>query len=234
MENITGNTSSEQRSLDWYRVRLGCFTGSRVGDLMKRGRKKDDDFSETARSYIYQVAAERLFNPAFLNDDALFSEYVESVGYTSRAMQWGTDNEDAAKRLYMRVAYPNGEEDAVLAEVGSCRHKELPYFAASPDGLVYERATQTYKTLEVKCPTLPVFMRYATEIKDAAGLKAVKPEYYWQVMAELSCTGADKAAFIAYCPWLTKPLHVVEIERDADAIGELEERVRLANEYAQI
>ena len=30
----------EQRSLDWFRLRCGSFTGSKIGDLMKSGKKK--------------------------------------------------------------------------------------------------------------------------------------------------------------------------------------------------
>ncbi len=47
-----------QHSLEWYRKRLGKVTGSRVGDLMKPGKKKEDLFGDTAKSYIYQLAAE--------------------------------------------------------------------------------------------------------------------------------------------------------------------------------
>ena len=45
---ITDNV--EQRSLEWHRMRCGCITGSKVADIMKSGRKKDDVFSDTAKS----------------------------------------------------------------------------------------------------------------------------------------------------------------------------------------
>lgn len=60
---ITDNV--EQRSLTWFRNRVGHITGSKVADLMKSGRKKDEVFSDTAKSYLYQIAGERLFNPDF-------------------------------------------------------------------------------------------------------------------------------------------------------------------------
>ena len=37
-----------QHSLDWYRARLGKFTGSQVGRLMKSGRGKDEYFGKDA------------------------------------------------------------------------------------------------------------------------------------------------------------------------------------------
>lgn len=43
-----------QHSIEWFRKRLGNFTGSQVGLLMKKGRT--DYFSDTAKTYIYQVA----------------------------------------------------------------------------------------------------------------------------------------------------------------------------------
>ena len=35
------NDNEIQRDLGWFRVRLGSITGSKVGDLMKSGRKKE-------------------------------------------------------------------------------------------------------------------------------------------------------------------------------------------------
>lgn len=63
-----------QHTLEWYRKRLGKITGSRVGDLMKTSRKKDEMFGDTAKSYIYQLAAERDMNPAIVEDDELFED----------------------------------------------------------------------------------------------------------------------------------------------------------------
>ena len=50
-----------QHSLNWYRVRLGKFTGSQVGRLMKRG-KGGEYFAKDAMSYITEVVAERMLN----------------------------------------------------------------------------------------------------------------------------------------------------------------------------
>ena len=51
---ITDNV--EQRSLTWYRNRVGHITGSKVADIMKSGRKKDEVWSDTAKAYLYQIA----------------------------------------------------------------------------------------------------------------------------------------------------------------------------------
>ena len=222
---ITDNV--EQRSLEWHRLRCGCITGSKVADIMKSGRKKDEVFSETAKAYLFQVAGERLFNPAFLNDDDIFQDYIDQVSVSTKAMQWGSDQEDAAKALYMKMNFPEGE----IAELSSCKHDTIPYFAASPDGAIYGRDGEDLKIIEVKCPNINTYMKYRTLIHDSASLKETEPKYYWQMMAEMSCTGAKVGIFIVYCPWLSKPIHWAEIDRVEDDIKLMEDRVILANDF---
>ena len=217
----------EQRSLDWFRSRIGNITGSRVADIMKSGRKKDELFSDTAKSYLYQIAGERLFNPAFLDDDDSFQDYIDQVSVNTKAMQWGADQEDAAKRLFLDMYMPEGE----IAELSSCRHDTIPYFAASPDGALYGRDGGGIRILEVKCPNINTYMKYRSLINDTASLKETEPKYYWQMMAEMSCTNAESGIFITYCPWLSKPIHWAEIERDEEDIKLMEDRVVLANKF---
>ena len=223
---ITSNV--EQRSLDWYRLRCGHITGSKVADIMKSGRKKDEVFSETAKAYLFQVAGERLFNPTFLNDDGIFQDYIDQVSVNTKAMQWGADQEGAAKSLFMQMNFPEGE----IVELSSCKHDTIPYFAASPDGAIYYGRDGEYlKIIEVKCPNINTYMKYRTLIHDAASLKETEPKYYWQMMAEMSCTGAKGGIFIVYCPWLSKPIHWAEIDRVEDDIKLMEDRVILANDF---
>lgn len=222
---ITDNV--EQRSLEWHRMRCGCITGSKVADIMKSGRKKDEIFSETAKAYLFQVAGERLFNPTFLNDDGIFQDYIDQVSVSTKAMQWGADQEDAAKSLFMQMNFPEGE----MAELSSCKHDTIPHFAASPDGAIYGRDGEDLQIIEVKCPNINTYMKYRTLIHDAASLKETEPKYYWQMMAEMSCTGAKGGIFIVYCPWLSKPIHWAEIDRVEDDINLMEQRVILANDF---
>ena len=217
----------EQRSISWFRSRVGFLTGSKIADIMKSGRKKDEIFSETAKAYLFQVAGERLFNPTFLNDDGIFQDYIDQVSVNTKAMQWGADQEDAAKALYMQMNFPEGE----MAELSSCKHDTIPYFAASPDGAIYGRDGEDLKIIEVKCPNINTYMKYRTLIHDAASLKETEPKYYWQMMAEMSCTGAKGGIFIVYCPWLSKPIHWAEIDRVEDDIKLMEDRVILANDF---
>ena len=222
-------TEGTQRTLDWHRARLGNITGSAVGDLMKSGRRKDETFGETAKAYMYKLAAQRLLNPAIVADDELFGEWVKAKEITSKAIRWGQEQEDKAKALFYKA---RGIPKEMVVDVASCRHDTIPHFAASPDAIFYEdRERRIFTALEVKCPEDHTFMKYVCEIKDADTLKAVKPEYYWQMMAEMSCTGAGSGVFLTYCPWMSIPYHAVMIMRNEMDIALLEERVKAANAY---
>ena len=220
------NDNETQRDLGWFRVRLGSITGSKVGDLMKSGRKKEQVFGDTALSYIYQVAAERMLNPVFVDDDELFADYVEQMQVTSKAIRWGQEQEDNAKNLLLKI-----NDTWEMSEVSSCKHDTIPHFAASPDAIIYDR--KKLMVGEIKCPNPNTFVRYLIEIKDAESLKKVQPDYFYQMQAEMACTNAESGIFVAYCPWLVKPIHIVPIERDEEAIKAIEERVVKANEIVE-
>ena len=68
-----------QRTLDWQRIRLGNFTGSQIGDLFVKGRKKDEMFGQTALKYIYRIAYERLLSPDIVNDDMMLQYYIDNT-----------------------------------------------------------------------------------------------------------------------------------------------------------
>lgn len=217
------NTIS-QRTPDWFRVRLGNITGSRCADIMKSGRKKEEMFSDTAKSYLYQLAAERMMNPSVVSDDEIFSQYLETVQITSRAMRFGTEQEDNARILFEKLSGLH------VDEVSSCQHNTVPHFAASPDGMVFQDL-RPMACVEIKCPEQKTYLKYVTDIHDAESLKATKPEYYWQVQAEMSCTDTHKCYFVAYCPWQINPIHVAVIDRVEEDINALLARVTAANSY---
>ena len=210
-----------QRSIDWFRARLGHFTGSNIVKLMGGGRKKDDIFSATAISYLYQVASERMLADGVVNDDDALCEYIEQVSHTNRAMQFGIDNEDKARTLYELLT---GNR---VTELSSVEHEKVENYAASPDGVVEKSDI----CVEIKCPKPETAVRYMANISDGETLKEVMPDYYWQVQAEMDCTGASGCDFVVYCPFLQSQLHIVRIERNDEAILQIHERISLAEKY---
>lgn len=210
-----------QHSLDWYRARLGKFTGSQVGRLMKSGRGKDEYFGKDAISYITEVVAERMLNPSVVMIDELFEEYLLQTTASSKTLAWGNDQEMNAKGLYAKLR---------KVKITSCGAVELsPWFASSPDGLVLE----SNGCVEVKCPTPKVHVEYMVNVHNAEDLKKVRPEYYWQVVAHMAVTGAEWCDWMSYCPFSRKPLHVVRINRDQEAESQLHERIDAAEMMAQ-
>ena len=110
-----------QGSPAWRELRLGKITASRFKDVLTEPRSKADKeagkLSVTAQSYQLELGAEILTGL----DDSL---------PPTRAMEWGTENEPAARQLYSRVT---GLE---VREVGFVEHPLDPMIGGSPDGLV--------------------------------------------------------------------------------------------------
>ena len=219
--DINEGRSPLQGSLDWHRARLGHWTGSAIGKLMVSGRKKDEVFGDTAKSYIFKILAERSLSEKVVEDDEMFALYVEQTGIFNKAVQWGHDNEEEARRLYAEL------NKVEVTEVSSVEHMDIALYAASPDGCVLS----TDKVIEIKCPNPDTAVRHRYLIKDAESLKKVNSDYYWQVQAEMDCTGASACDFIVYCPFLAEPMHIVTIERDNEAIATIHERITEAEDF---
>lgn len=210
----------EQGSKEWLVSRLGFFTGSRIGDLMTSG-KKGELFGKTALSYIYEVCAERDLLQSYIDDDYLFEIYQQQVSISNKFIEFGHDNEDFAAERYQLVT------GCELKECESIQHPAIPYFSASPDRIAIKGGMK--KVVEIKCPLPKTFMEYMAEVKDNNTLKSVNPKYFYQIQAEMSCTGLDRADFVAFCPFLKHNIHIVEITRDNMVISEFENRITEAN-----
>lgn len=215
-----------QRTLEWYRKRLGKFTGSRIGELMKKP-KSGNGFSETAMSYIYQVAGERMMNPSIVDDDNIFADYLAQTDISSKQMRWGTENEPDARNIY---ELKTGRR---IVEVGSCQHKDIPNFAASPDGFFYDEETGEKGIIEIKCVGVSTFVRYREKIHDNETLLATEPKYYWQIMAELMCVGANWCDFVVYNPFLVPSIFIVRIMPDEESFKQIAERIAEAEKILQ-
>ncbi|PWB11825.1 YqaJ viral recombinase family protein [Paramuribaculum intestinale] len=217
--------TQEQRTLEWYRARLGYITGSQVGSLMKSGRTKDKVFSDTALTYLYQLAGERSLNPEIVKDDNMFTFYLEQTTSQSKAMRFGTEQEENARAMYVDIT---GRE---VKEVGLCHHPQIKYLASSPDGITADG--DVMGCVEIKCPTLSTYSKYVAEIHDNESLKKVNPDYYYQCQNHMACTEAQFCDFIVYCPFVENPIHIVRIQRDEDAIALIMERVELAEQIIE-
>ena len=223
MDNL--NYNQEQHSIEWYRDRLGRITGSKVGVLMQKGRSKADAFSQTAKTYIYQIAGERALSPDIVGDDKMLQFYLDQTTSQSKAMRFGTEQEENARVMYVTMT---GRE---VKEVGLCHHPKIKYLASSPDGITADG--DVMGCVEIKCPTLSTYSKYVAEIHDNESLKKVNPDYYYQCQNHMACTEAQFCDFIVYCPFVENPIHIVRIQRDEDAIALIMERVELAEQIIE-
>lgn len=114
-----------QGSDEWFSVRLGKATASKMADLMA---KTKTGYSASRTNYMAQLIVERLTGQ-------------KQESYSNAAMQWGTDNEPQARAAYeLETGYQ-------VKEVGFIDHPRIEMSGASPDGLVDDDGL-----LEIKCP----------------------------------------------------------------------------------
>lgn len=217
-------SNAAQHSLDWFRQRLGNFTGSEVGNLFVKSKKKDEMFGQTAMKYIYKKSAERMIDPMIIEDDLLLSNFIEQNNPSTKSMQWGTEKEPEARECYKDV---KGYD---VVEVGSIKHKSIPHFASSPDGFIYDEDKEERGCLEIKCLSLDNFVLYMSESKDADGLKKVEPKYYYQCMAHMACTESNWCDFAVFNPYLINPIHIIRIFPDEEVYKEFGVRINAANQ----
>jgi putative phage-type endonuclease len=183
----------DQRSAEWMRIRLGKATASRVSDIIARTKS---GYSASRANYAAQLVCERLTG-------------VQAETYTNAAMQWGCDNEDAAREAYEFA-------QAVTAEqVGFVDHPMVSMAGASPDGLVGDDGL-----IEIKCPNT------ATHIETLL-TGSIADKYIVQMQWQLGCTNRKWCDFVSYDPRLSeeKRLFVKRVHRDDARIAELEAEV---------
>ena len=213
----------EQKSLEWYKERLGNFTGSKVADLMVKSRTKGENFGKTAQTYIKKVASQRNLADEVLTDDNLFLEYLDLEDIHSKAISWGNEHEAIARGMFEL------ETGITVEEKGSVKHPTIEHYASSPDGYFTEDGQAGI--LEIKCPIKgEIYLDYKS-IQCGEDLKAINATYYWQMQAEIDCNDTQFGYFVAYYKFDKEPLHIAKIERNDEDIQTIHDRIALAEEY---
>lgn len=114
-----------QGSPEWFAMRIGKATGSRIKDIIA---KTKTGYSTSRANYAAQLVAERLTGK------------VEE-SFANAAMKWGTECEPLARASY------EAEMGVMVDEVGMLEHPAIAMTGASPDGLVGSDGM-----VEIKCP----------------------------------------------------------------------------------
>jgi putative phage-type endonuclease len=179
----------EQRTEEWFEARLGCVTASRTADVMA---KTKSGYSASRANYMAELICERLTGE-------------RQAGFSSAAMQWGTETEPQARMAYEIMT------GATVIETGFVLHPTIPGFGASPDGLIDDNGL-----VEIKCPNT------ATHIETLLS-EGVPSKYITQMHVQMLCAGRDWCDFVSFDPRLPVELQMfikrVEFDKElADQI----------------
>lgn len=183
----------EQGSPEWFAARLGKVTASRVADVIA---KTKSGYAATRANYAAQLICERL------------TGNVEET-FKNAAMQWGTDQEPAAREAY---EYASG---AFVDQCGMIAHPRISMAGASPDGMVGADGL-----IEIKCPNTATHLDTLSSGKPAG-------KYITQMQWQMACTGRAWCDFASFDPRLPPELRlfVTRIERDDEMVESLEAEV---------
>lgn len=168
------------------------------------GKGRNAAFTQTGITYLNGVIAERL------------GASLPSIGGAS--LSWGTEKEPQALEQYRHA---NPKANVVVEPFQFIDY--TPFSGATPDGLV-----DWDGCLEVKCPHNPG-VHVATMLSGK-----VPAKYIWQVYGHLLVTGREWCDFVSYDPRSERPLFVIRVERDADMLLSLRERLKRAVTYVKI
>jgi putative phage-type endonuclease len=158
----------DQRTEEWFEARMGCVTASRTADVMAQTKS---GYSASRANYMADLICERLTGS-------------RQAGFSSAAMQWGTETEPQARMAYEIMTGAN------VIETGFVLHPEIAGFGASPDGLIGDDGL-----IEIKCPNT------ATHIETLLNDK-VPNKYIIQMHVQMICTGRKWCDFVSFDPRL--------------------------------
>jgi putative phage-type endonuclease len=159
--------------------------------------KTKSGYGASRANYAAQLIAERLTG-------------CVAPSFTNAAMIHGTETEPEARRAYEFFV------DCDVQQVGFVPHPIINMAGASPDGLV-----GTDGLLELKCPTT------ATHIETLL-TGAIPDKYFKQMQFQMACTDREWCDFASYDPRMPERmrLFVKRVNRDAEAVGEIETEIR--------
>ena len=135
MSNIVVDTS-EQGSEEWLKARLGLFTASKAGDLMKRQRNGQP--YATRQAYITEIALARITGEGTeMFTSADMQEGIDRERTAALAYQFHTGNDTEQTGLWHNEIYGASPDDLIVGQNGGVEYKN-------------PRATTHYQTLRTK------------------------------------------------------------------------------------
>ena len=196
VEPIISDVEIPQGSPEWFAVRMGKITASRLGDIMRKTKWGESTYKAKVR---LELAIERITGKS-----------ASSV-VMNQAMRDGVDREPDARKLFEAIT---GKEVALC---GSFDHPEIVNTSASPDGLLRDENA----VLELKCPT---HATHAKNLLSDKMPKNYEYQVQWQIACTESDYAYFASYHPDYPKELR--LKWVKVEKDDSIIKSLEEAVR--------
>ena len=170
----------EQGSVEWLKNRCGMLTASRMADAMDFLKNRKE--GAVRKKLKIELCAERM-------TDMMCERFVND------AMRWGIETEPFARERYEEIT------GNLVTKCGFAIHGDIPYFGASPDGLVGADGQ-----VEIKCPTTQTFIEWVSG--------GVVPEQHKpQMISQLAVTGRKWCDFVAFDPRIKVEAHQIFIRR---------------------
>lgn len=182
--NIPQHLDDGQANPDWLALRAGKFSGS---DFHQYLGIVDKPLSATAET-------------------ALHKKVLESLGETfagvqTDAMARGNELEPLARDSYMCETF------ADVQQVGFVDWEHLRA-GCSPDGVIYGADGQIEKIIEIKCPEIVNFIKYAESADN------IPPSYRTQMQYNMLITGAKSCDFVANHPNMRLVVHTIDADSE--------------------
>ena len=220
--------------LPWQTARKGRFTASSMYKLFTQPKTVKDReagyLSETAKSYIEEVAIEEL--TGFRKE---FSSAATDHGnqYETEAFHWFSEATGLMFDFTGKTFYPIGQNSG-----------------ASPDGVLYD-AMEVISVADVKCPFSPIsFFEQKEMAMSCAGNKTqgVPPAYFYQLQTQMLATGAKSSFLVRYLSNnlnfsdgsslainlpLTARLFWTEVQADEEIQDQIVQKIKQAEVYKQ-
>ena len=198
--------------------RLGKFTASRIKDLLKSGRSKNEYWGETALTYIEENICE------IINGEP-------TPHVSTWATDYGLEKETDAVMWFTRITGKKvkhfGVNEAQFFEYGE-------HGGASPDGILIDENA----CLQVKCPAKSsnhsYLLRAPQEPEERlAFIKKQEWDYYVQCQFEMMATKCEKCYLAFYDDRRVDAklrMAIFEIPLDKEVAALIDERLNKASE----
>lgn len=183
-----------QLSDEWFNARMGCLTGSIVGDIMPGAR---GGYTKARETLLYKKAVEYL------------ASVDESEPIPRKFSDWGHEYEDEAIKEIESI------RDIHLVKAGLIKSDFSDLVATSVDALTEDGRL----VAEVKCPYYMYSHVKQIKVNPVINLQsdAMYKKYYWQCRHHMLVTGADWCAWNSYHPMFEpRKSFIVLIQRDKE------------------